>query len=93
MGLPLRCLQRASLPIPHFVVFAFVKESRSPLTTIVFQFFGLVLRMGTGPDENPNISTSPCQFSSDFGIDEGVWSDGLQMVWNGALVNAQLITS
>ncbi|GBL95562.1 hypothetical protein AVEN_54158-1 [Araneus ventricosus] len=30
--------EKASLP--HFVVFAFVREVRSPLPTIVFQFYG-----------------------------------------------------
>ncbi|GBM35572.1 hypothetical protein AVEN_121029-1 [Araneus ventricosus] len=29
------------------------------------------------------------QFSSDCGIDDGFWNNGLQMVWSGALVNVQ----
>ncbi|GBN71822.1 hypothetical protein AVEN_197204-1 [Araneus ventricosus] len=33
----------------------------------------------TGPDENPYISTIQRQFSSEFGIDDGFWSDTLQM--------------
>ncbi|GBO06552.1 hypothetical protein AVEN_87086-1 [Araneus ventricosus] len=44
-------------------------------------------RMETGPGENPNISPTTRQFPSHFGIDDGFWSDALQMVWSGVLVN------
>ncbi|GBN07989.1 hypothetical protein AVEN_221904-1 [Araneus ventricosus] len=46
----------------------------------------------TGPDENLNISTAQRQFSSDLGISDGFWSEALQMVWSGALLNVQLYT-
>ncbi|GBO42432.1 hypothetical protein AVEN_24048-1 [Araneus ventricosus] len=49
--------ERVSLP--HFVVFAFVREVSSPLPTIVFQFCRPARRMESGPDENPNVSTTP----------------------------------
>ncbi|GBO23583.1 hypothetical protein AVEN_45578-1 [Araneus ventricosus] len=41
-------LERATLPLRHFVVFAFGREARCSLPTIVFQFYGLECRMGNG---------------------------------------------
>ncbi|GBN35705.1 hypothetical protein AVEN_163923-1 [Araneus ventricosus] len=43
--LPPRFLEGASLPLPHFVVFAFKKEACSPLPVVVFQFYGPARRM------------------------------------------------
>ncbi|GBN41214.1 hypothetical protein AVEN_98469-1 [Araneus ventricosus] len=37
--------ERACLPLPHFVVFAFVREARTTLPTIVLHFYGLMHRM------------------------------------------------
>ncbi|GBM58293.1 hypothetical protein AVEN_3509-1 [Araneus ventricosus] len=44
-------------------------------------------------DENPNFSTTPRNFSSDFRIEDGFWGEPLQMVWNGVAVNIQFYIS
>ncbi|GBO28949.1 hypothetical protein AVEN_273238-1 [Araneus ventricosus] len=73
-----RFCERALPPLPH--------DDISVLWPIY-----IVRGIETIPDENPNISTTLRQFSSDFGIDGGFWNNRLlQMVWNGALVNVQL---
>ncbi|GBN94343.1 hypothetical protein AVEN_151071-1 [Araneus ventricosus] len=66
---PPRFPERTSLSLPPFVVFAFVRNASCPLTAIAFQFDGPVRRM----DENPNISTTQRQFSSDFGATRSKW--------------------
>ncbi|GBM66968.1 hypothetical protein AVEN_110995-1 [Araneus ventricosus] len=62
--------ERDSLLLPH-LWFSFMRKTRSPLPIILFQFYNLVRRMETKPDENPNISTTLHKFSLHFGIDDG----------------------
>ncbi|GBN32368.1 hypothetical protein AVEN_136794-1 [Araneus ventricosus] len=90
MGPPHAPLSRESATHLRYLDFAFLRKARSPLPTIIFQFYGQRVEWETGPDENQNISITQCQFSSDFGFDDGFWIDALQMVWSGAVVNVQL---
>ncbi|GBN54267.1 hypothetical protein AVEN_167982-1 [Araneus ventricosus] len=43
-------------------------------------------------NEYPNVLTTPSQFSSDFCIDNGFWSDTTQIVWSDLTVNVPLLT-
>ncbi|GBN69271.1 hypothetical protein AVEN_19559-1 [Araneus ventricosus] len=53
----------------YFVVYASVRESRSLYH--VFWFYDPTPQCKTNEDGNPNFSTTPRQFSMDFGIDDG----------------------
>ncbi|GBO17395.1 hypothetical protein AVEN_181654-1 [Araneus ventricosus] len=79
-GPPVRFPERDSLPFPHFVVFALVREARSPYPRSYFSFMAQGAEFKTGQDEYPIILTTPRQFSSDFETDDGFWSDALRMV-------------
>ncbi|GBL86909.1 hypothetical protein AVEN_218655-1 [Araneus ventricosus] len=84
LGLPLFPLSKLAYQTPlyqksftpYFVVFAFVREARSPLPTIVFQFYGPARRMGNGTGRkgmDDPILTTPRQFLSDFGLSDVFW--------------------
>ncbi|GBM86724.1 hypothetical protein AVEN_191881-1 [Araneus ventricosus] len=60
-----------------------------PYPRSYFSFIAQRAEWKTGQDENPNISITPRQFSSEFEIDNRLWSDALQMVRIGAFVNVQ----
>ncbi|GBN37117.1 hypothetical protein AVEN_20490-1 [Araneus ventricosus] len=80
-------------PLPtglHFVGFAFVREPRSLSPRSHFSFTTQHSKWLTNENENPNFSTAPRQFSSDFRIDGGFWSGATETEWSGLTVNVQL---
>ncbi|GBN61001.1 hypothetical protein AVEN_141274-1 [Araneus ventricosus] len=81
------------MPSPHSpspnLRFSFLLESLAPPWSY-FSFMIHSAEWKTGPDENPNFSTTPLQFSSNFRIDDEFWSDAFQMAWNRLFVNVQL---
>ncbi|GBL92564.1 hypothetical protein AVEN_123751-1 [Araneus ventricosus] len=89
-----RFRERASSPL-ILCGFRFWERGSLPLTQDSYHHYPLPqfsimahrAEWKTGPDENPNILTTPRQPSLDFDIDDGCRSDVLQMVWSGALVN------
>ncbi|GBM57665.1 hypothetical protein AVEN_26614-1 [Araneus ventricosus] len=56
--------------LAHFLAFAFVRGARSPLSTRAFSFMAQRAEWKMEPDENPNILTTSCQFSSELGTDD-----------------------
>ncbi|GBN96802.1 hypothetical protein AVEN_123933-1 [Araneus ventricosus] len=83
---PPRTLSRERFtPPPPFCGFRFCERGSLSLT---HDRISVLWPIAT--NENPNISTTPRQFSLDCGVDEGFWNNGLQMVWNGSIVKVQL---
>ncbi|GBN06111.1 hypothetical protein AVEN_99796-1 [Araneus ventricosus] len=73
--LKLRSLSRVSFS-PPFCGFRFSERGSVPLTYRISYLWPSV------PNENPNISTTPRQFCSDFSIDDGIWNNGSK--WCGS---------
>ncbi|GBM33458.1 hypothetical protein AVEN_55783-1 [Araneus ventricosus] len=71
------------------MLFAFVREARSPFHGSYFSFMTECAKWKTNDVGYPNFSAATIQFSSDIRTDDGFWSEVLQMVWSGSLVNAQ----
>ncbi|GBM40875.1 hypothetical protein AVEN_14798-1 [Araneus ventricosus] len=58
-------------PLPHFVVFAFLREYRSPSPISYSNFMTECVKWKTNDFGYPNFSTSTVQFSSDIRFDAG----------------------
>ncbi|GBO39556.1 hypothetical protein AVEN_140076-1 [Araneus ventricosus] len=65
------------------MVFAFVREPYSPTPGLYFSLMTRRARWKTNEVGFPN-------FSSDFCINEGFWSEAFQMAWSSLFVNPQL---
>ncbi|GBN47417.1 hypothetical protein AVEN_141413-1 [Araneus ventricosus] len=96
IGVLMRDIHEDTVPLhlercpTSFVFHLVIKLKYYPRTSLAPETGAKCTEWKSGPEENPNISTTSSQFSSDFGIDDGFWNNGLQMVWSGALVNIQL---
>ncbi|GBO27256.1 hypothetical protein AVEN_243384-1 [Araneus ventricosus] len=86
---PLRFQRELRSPSP-ILWFSLFKTGSLLFTRIVFQRYGPAHRMENGAGWKSNISTTPRQFSSDFGIDVGFWNDEIQMLRRETLANVLL---
>ncbi|GBO34984.1 hypothetical protein AVEN_119628-1 [Araneus ventricosus] len=73
-----------------FCGFPFCERASLPFLWSHFSIMTQHSKWITNEDENPNFSTSPRPFSSDFCIDDGFWSGALQIALSGLSVNVQL---
>ncbi|GBM33101.1 hypothetical protein AVEN_9642-1 [Araneus ventricosus] len=92
---------RAAVPIPtptfprklHSLISALVRGARSPLPTIVFQFYGLVLRMKNQTRCKSKHFNHTAPVLIGFWCQRRIVENGLSMARNGTLVNVELYRS
>ncbi|GBL86328.1 hypothetical protein AVEN_164518-1 [Araneus ventricosus] len=76
----------------HFLIFPTVREPIFPSPRWHFNFMAQHSKWIKNEFENPHSSTEPRQFSSDFRIDEGFWSEAIKIAWSSLSVNIQFYT-
>ncbi|GBN12570.1 hypothetical protein AVEN_186710-1, partial [Araneus ventricosus] len=80
-------------PFPHwstFFGFSFRERASHPSPRSYFNFMTQHSKWIMNEDKNPNFSTAPQQFSSNFRNDDVFWSGATEIVWRGVVVNFQL---
>ncbi|GBN01546.1 hypothetical protein AVEN_109136-1 [Araneus ventricosus] len=71
-GSPSTLFRESYTPHPPFCSFRFCERGSLSLTRD-----RISVLWPNAPNENPNISTTPPKFSSEFGIDDGFWNNRL----------------